>query len=215
MLVNVIKGFIIGLCASLPIGPIAILVIQRSLGGGHKAGFLTGLGASLVDTVYAIIAVFAFAVAEKFFHENEVAVYIAGGLIIAAVGVAMAFKDPFRKMKEEKTSSYSFRDFFEAVALGVANPGAIFVMFALFAFFDVQLHTQYYKVAPLLLALSGATILYWLVFSWIFSHLRKSFKIGTLLMLSRVLGVLVTIVGLVLLAEGLIKMIFAGPVFFI
>ena len=49
-LLNIIKGFIIGICASVPIGPIAIFVIQQSLSKGHKAGFVTGMGATIVDT---------------------------------------------------------------------------------------------------------------------------------------------------------------------
>ena len=52
MLLDILKGFIIGICASVPLGPIAILVIQKSLSDGHKAGFFAGLGACLVDTLF-------------------------------------------------------------------------------------------------------------------------------------------------------------------
>ena len=47
MLLDILKGFIVGICASVPLGPIAILVIQKSLSEGHKSGFLAGLGACL------------------------------------------------------------------------------------------------------------------------------------------------------------------------
>ena len=48
MLIDMLKGFLVGICASVPIGPIAILVVQKSLSMGHKAGFVSGLGASVV-----------------------------------------------------------------------------------------------------------------------------------------------------------------------
>ncbi len=54
MLLEILKAFIIGICASAPLGPVAILVLQKSICYGHKAGFTTGLGASLVDTAYAM-----------------------------------------------------------------------------------------------------------------------------------------------------------------
>lgn len=57
MLLEILKAFIIGICASAPLGPVAILVLQKSICYGHKAGFTTGLGASLVDTAYAIISI--------------------------------------------------------------------------------------------------------------------------------------------------------------
>ena len=66
MLLDIIKAFIVGICASAPIGPIAILVIQKSLSGGHKAGFIAGLGACVVDTIYAVAAIFALAVVQEF-----------------------------------------------------------------------------------------------------------------------------------------------------
>ena len=63
MLLDILKGFIIGICASAPIGPVAILVIQKTLSKGHKAGFITGLGATFVDTVFSMIALSALAIA--------------------------------------------------------------------------------------------------------------------------------------------------------
>ena len=65
MFIDILKGFIIGLCASIPMGPIAILVIQKTLSKGRHAGFVAGLGASVVDTVYAIISLFALAFAQS------------------------------------------------------------------------------------------------------------------------------------------------------
>ena len=62
MFPDILKGFIIGICASAPIGPIAILVIQKTLSKGHKAGFVTGMGACIVDTTFSVIALFALAV---------------------------------------------------------------------------------------------------------------------------------------------------------
>ena len=69
MLVDILKGFLVGVCASAPVGPIAILVVQKSLSKGHKAGFVSGLGASVVDTLYAFIAIFALAFAQKFIDK--------------------------------------------------------------------------------------------------------------------------------------------------
>ena len=99
MLIDMLKGFLVGMCASAPIGPIAILVVQKSLSKGHKAGFISGLGASVVDTLYAFIAIFALAFAQKFIDEHQNAILLVGGVVLAIVGLTMAFSDPFRKMK--------------------------------------------------------------------------------------------------------------------
>ena len=35
MLLEILKAFIIGICASAPLGPVAILVLQKSICYGH------------------------------------------------------------------------------------------------------------------------------------------------------------------------------------
>ena len=101
MMLDILKGLLIGICASVPLGPIAILVLQKSLSEGHRAGFMAGLGACLVDTLYAVIAMFALAFAESFIEDHRILLMVGGGIIVILLGCSMAFKDPFRKMKEE------------------------------------------------------------------------------------------------------------------
>ena len=54
----IVKGLIIGIIASAPMGPVGILCIQRTLNKGRWEGFATGAGASLSDIIYAIITGF-------------------------------------------------------------------------------------------------------------------------------------------------------------
>ena len=209
MMLDILKGLLIGICASVPLGPIAILVLQKSLSEGHRAGFMAGLGACLVDTLYAVIAMFALAFAESFIEDHRILIMVGGGIIVVLLGCSMAFKDPFRTMKEEhQTPSYSLKDFFQAVIMGISNPGAIFVIFALFAFFGIQLEPHDFRVAPILLSLSGGSALYWFLFSWAFSRFRKNFKLSTLLWLNRAAGVIVIIIGIALVAEGVLDILF-------
>ena len=209
MMLDILKGLLIGICAAVPLGPIAILVLQKSLSEGHRAGFMAGLGACLVDTLYAVIAMFALAFAESFIEDHRILIMVGGGIIVILLGCSMAFKDPFRKMKEEhQTPSYSLKDFFQAVIMGISNPGAIFVIFALFAFFGIQLEPHDFRVAPILLSLSGGSALYWFLFSWAFSRFRKNFKLSTLLWLNRAAGVIVIIIGIALVAEGVLDILF-------
>lgn len=208
MLLDIIKGFLIGICASAPIGPIAILVMQKSLSEGHKSGFITGLGATLVDTVFAIIAIFALAIAQQFIDNNTILILIVGGVVVAAMGFSMAFNDPFRRMKKEKGHSYTVKDFIPATVMGISNPGAIFVIFALFAFFRIDVESHGFSIMPLILALSAGSAIYWFFFSWLFSHIRKNFKLGTMLWMNRISGIIVMIIGIVMLAEGIMKVIF-------
>ena len=211
MWIDILKGFAVGMCASAPIGPIAILVVQKSLSKGHKAGFVSGLGASVVDTLYASIAIFALAFAQKFIDEHQNMILLAGGVVLIAVGISMAFSNPFRKLKADGESSVSPKDFGQAVALGLSNPMAIFIMFTLFAFFglaDDAPHT--WKVTPIILAVSAGSVTYWFSMSWLLSRFRGNFRMRTILWISRITGALIVIIGIALLGQGLFNVCFKG-----
>ena len=211
MLVDMLKGFLVGMCASAPIGPIAILVVQKSLSKGHKAGFISGLGASVVDTLYAFIAIFALAFAQKFIDEHQNAILLAGGVVLAIVGFTMAFSDPFRKMKDDGESSVSPKDFGQAVAMGLSNPMAIFVMFTLFAFFGLADDAPHnWRVTPIILSVSTGSVTYWFSMSWLLSRFRKNFRIRTILWISRITGAIIVIIDIALLGQGLFNVIFRG-----
>ncbi len=199
------------MCASAPVGPIAILVIQKSLSKGHKAGFVSGLGASVVDTLYAFIAIFALAFAQQLIDRHQNLILVVGGVVLAIVGVTMAYSNPFRKMKADGSSSVSPKDFGQAVAMGFSNPMAIFVMFTLFAFFGIANDAPHnWSIAPIILSVSAGSVTYWFCISWLLSRFRKRFKMNTILIISRVTGAIVVIIGIALLGQGLFNVIFKG-----
>ena len=209
MIVDVLKAFAIGICASAPLGPAAILVLQKSLSYGHRAGFYTGLGATTIDTTYATLSIFALAWTQDFINTYEYTIYLIGGLIVALLGAAMAFKDPFRKLKNGNPSrGASIKDYAEAVLTPLYNPGAAFVMFALFAFFNVNAGRSGFSVLPIILGVAAGSMAYWFTFSYIFSKIRNVIKMSALVWLSRIAGIIVMIIGIALLGEGTFQLFF-------
>ena len=211
MVIDMLKGFLVGICASAPIGPIAILVVQKSLSKGHMAGFVSGLGASVVDTLYAFIAIFALAFAQKLIETHQNLIFLTGGVVLACLGVMMAFSNPFRKMKNEEDSNVSPKDFGQAVAMGLSNPMAIFVMFTLFAFFGLADSAPHnWRVTPIILSVSAGSVTYWFTVSWMLSRCRKNFRMNTILWISRITGAIIVIIGIALLGQGLVNVFFKG-----
>lgn len=226
-LLNMIKGFCIGLCSSAPIGPIAVYVIQQSLSKGHKAGFITGLGATIVDTVFACISIFALAYAQEFMDRHSELLLVVGGFTVAIIGVIMIFTNPIEREARlskgneritklaSKNNRVTVNDFIKALLMGLANPGGILVLFALFTVFGIDTtHNQDWTAAPIILAVSGGTIFYWFFFSWGISHFRKYVKMRTLIWINRITGAAIAIIGLALLSEGLFRVIFQGAQLF-
>ncbi len=57
-----LKGIFIGFALAVPIGPIGIMCIRRTLTGGRLRGLIIGLGAATADLLYGCIAAFGLTV---------------------------------------------------------------------------------------------------------------------------------------------------------
>ena len=55
ILIYIIKGIVIGIVASAPMGPVGILCIRRTIKKGRAYGVVTGAGAALSDVFYALL----------------------------------------------------------------------------------------------------------------------------------------------------------------
>lgn len=210
MLMNIIKAFCVGVCASVPLGPIAIMVIQKSLGKGVKSGFVTGMGTCLADTIFAVIALFFLTIAQNIMDRYEAEILIAGGIIISVIGVLLAVSNPFRKVDQiDKVDRISSRDFLQGFLMAISNPGAILIMFGLFASFGLDVKGEsWWHIALVILNLSAGSLLYWFAVSYSLSRFRKRFKMNTLILINRVAGIIISSIGVFLFGMGLYELLF-------
>jgi len=61
MLASLLAGYLLGLGAAVPIGPVNVEIARRTLAGGFRAGFALGCGAVTVDVTYAGLTGFGLA----------------------------------------------------------------------------------------------------------------------------------------------------------
>ena len=140
MLVTLLKGFIVGLGASIPLGPLGVLCVQKTLSKGRNSGFITGLGASFSDTLYAAISLLGLAFIENLIDKNKDIVMIIGGAIIIYIGIRIFFTNPIKQIRQKNTNKKHVQDFIEAFLMTVTNPGAIFLILGLLAAVGININ---------------------------------------------------------------------------
>ena len=79
------KALGIGLLLAVPVGPIGLLCLRRSLTLGMATGMAVGLGAATADGIYAGIAAFALGAAAPFIADAAW-LGVAGGIVLIAIG---------------------------------------------------------------------------------------------------------------------------------
>ncbi len=209
MILNLIKAFLIGILISAPLGPPAILVIQKTISGGRRVGLISSFGVTTSDTISAVISIFALGLAQNFIDSNENLIILLGGVILLLLGVWMAFKNPFKNIGKEKLNkSWSVKDYFHAFAITFFNPAGLGLMLTFFAFFKMGGIPHNMDIIPIIMAVSLGSLSYWLCFTWLFSHIRNKANITTLFWINRIAGFIIILISIAVLSGGFYKIVF-------
>ncbi len=212
MLLVFLKGLIVGIGASIPLGPLGVLCIQKTLSKGRISGFLTGLGASVTDTIYSAISIMGLFLIDSFVNHHQILVFIVGGLVISMIGVKVYFTNPVKQIRQKNNNGKRFQDFFEGLIMTITNPGSILLIFAMFALVRLNISDYPAKNAPFVshLVLWGIFIgsaLWWFSLSTLINIFRKKFRLRQLIILNRIAGAVIFALGIISMAEGVFKML--------
>lgn len=119
------KGIAVGFAIAVPVGPIGLLCIRRSMAQGRWAGLATGLGAAAADGTYGLlVAAGVAATGVLVTYTSEMQLF--GGILIALIGLltARSFLRP-RPVAANLQAATLVRAFGSTYVLTLSNPMTI------------------------------------------------------------------------------------------
>ncbi len=202
----IVRGIIIGLLSSIPLGPIGVLCIQRTINKGQKSGFVSGLGAATADTIFAAIAGFSLSFIINFIKEQEEIIQIVGGIIIIFVGIKIFYNNPVKQLKRNKRKKNKvIEDFISVFFLTLSNPLTLFFILPIFA--TVGGIEEKNDLTLTILVLAGVFIgasLWWFSLTWSVNRFRKKFRLKQLWWINKSTGLIITLLGVAAVIEALL-----------
>lgn len=193
------KGMMIGLLVSIPLGPIGVLVIQRTVNKSRMAGLVSGMGAALSDTLYAIIAGFSLTYVVEFIRTYETLFHSIGALVVLGLGIHIFFKNPEAEMHEHRLRGNThLKDILSTFLVTFSNPLAVFVFLAIFTSSGVaiSLEQPYHALFVILGVFTGGFI-WWFSLSGLVSMFRHKINLRILWWLNKTAGALLVVFVLV------------------
>ena len=198
MLDYILKGVFIGLLVSIPLGPIGVLCIQRTLNKGKWYGIVSGLGATTSDLIYALIAFSCLSFVESFIEEYKFAIQLVASFVVLLFGIYIFRSNPVRQLSiQKRNKSNYFSAYVSAFALCITNPLILFLFigfFARFSFFAPQDSFEYIMIG-LLSILIGA-FSWWLLLNSVVDIFRKKINVRGLWLVNKITGGLIIILSL-------------------
>lgn len=200
-----LEGIIIGVLASAPLGPIGILVIQRTLNHGRTTGFYSGLGAALSDVVYAAFAGFGMALIIGIIKQHEIWVKLVGAIILVLLGIFIFFSHPERQaVKKLNQRVNPFKHIAGTFAIGISNPHIMLFHVAMFSGFGIVFsHKNLDEVFFVLFGVTMGCLLWWFSLSWLIDLFRARFSVKILLWFNRIAGVAIVLFVLIYMIKSL------------
>lgn len=198
-LIFFLKGIVIGLMGSIPMGPIGVLCLQRTLNKGRTSGFISGLGAASADTIFASIATLSVGFILTFIEQQIVWLRILGGLVIVVLGVRVFMSNLIKQIRAaQQNKSNLWEDYFSVFFLTLANPMLVFFFIAMFAAVGLGdgVDPKNFSGISLLIGVFAGAVLWWFILSTLINFFRKKFRLKQLWWINKITGALIALLGI-------------------
>ncbi len=201
-----IKGVIIGVVVSAPLGPVGVLCIQRTLNKGRWFGFVTGLGAALSDICYALITDYGMSFMDDLIVKHQMFLQVVGSIMLLAFGIYTFRSNPVKALRPVSARKGTYlHNFITAFFVTLSNPLIIFLFIGLFARFSFVMPGSPigFQLVGFLAIILGA-LTWWFGITYFVNKVRTRFNVRGIWMLNRIIGIVVIIASVV----GIVMTIF-------
>lgn len=207
LLIALLKGIAVGIVIALPVGPVGVLCVRRTLFEGPTYGFVSGLGAAIADTIFGIVAGFGITIVRDFMLRYQDWFAVIGGLFLVYIGVK-ALVTASDIEPEPLGGESHLGAFVSSFALTITNPITILAFAGIFAKVGVTKEAGFLDLGILVAGIFLGSLLWWLGLSFGVAGLRRIVGTVRLVWLNRVSGAILALSGFGLLAAALLA--FAG-----
>lgn len=193
-----IKGIIIGLSASVPLGPIGLICIQKTLNNKRTNGIVAGTGAALADTFFAVVAAFGISAVHNFIETQQLFLRISGGIILIFLGFKFLLTNPAIQIRKKRNKNNNlWADFASVFLLTLSNPLTVVIFGAIFAGFGIiPKESRWLDVIMLISGVFIGAMIWWISLVNIINLFRKKFRLRRLWWMNKIMGVIIIVFGL-------------------
>ena len=203
-----LKGMLIGIISSAPMGPAGVLCVQRTLSKGRWHGFATGLGASVSDLFYAVITGLGMGFLFDFISGHLRDMQLLGSAVLLFMGIYIFMKKPFRNYRKSRNiaASHLLKDFTTGFLFTVSNALIVLLFIALFA--HLEFITPQNDVVSYIAGYGGiltGAVGWWLMITLLFDKLRGKITWTQLRLINRITGSIIVLLALAGFVSALLE----------
>ncbi|MCK9209351.1 MAG: LysE family translocator [Ignavibacteriaceae bacterium] len=181
---------------AVPIGPIGIMCIRKTLTSGRLRGMVIGLGAATADLLYGCVAAFGLTVISNTLLNQRIWIRLVGGGLLLFLGVR-TFRAQPKDPKIQIQNSGLLRSYLTTVFLTLTNPLTVFAFIAVFAALGLGNKLSFFSAVLLVVGVFIGSSLWFLSLSSGVTLFRNKFDVTGLRWVNKIAGILIIISGII------------------
>ena len=194
---------VIGVVIAAPVGAMAMLLVQRTLVHGWRAGAATGAGIATADGVYAALAAFGVTAVSQWLVTYQTWFRIVGGLALIWLGWRALRTPPTHRAADARDSARLAPLYTSAVGLTLTNPMTIMAFAAVFASAGLVAQAGPGSALAVTLGVACGSMLWWLALTTGVWAVRHAVSDRSMLVVNRISGAVLIAFGVLAIVAGI------------
>ncbi|MFA5346871.1 MAG: LysE family transporter [Methanoregula sp.] len=190
-----VQGIIIGLTLAVPVGPIALICIHRTVSDGRLHGILSGMGVATSDSFYAAITVLGLTFISGVIISQQYLFRFLAGIVLILVGIRIFMSVPLCVSTKTVHETY-LKDYLSMVAIAIANPLTLIFFIIMLPGFGIVIDcTSFVSAAVFVAGVFFGSTVWWFILCGAIGSVRTHLGGETLRLINRVSGFLISCCG--------------------
>jgi threonine/homoserine/homoserine lactone efflux protein len=202
-LLYLLEGIIVGFVGAMPIGPIGILCIRRSLTLGRKQGIVTGLGGATADIVYVTIALFGIKLIADFVALEQYSIRLCGGLGVLAIGIFVLRSHPTSRLIASSKFEHT-RLYVSTFLLALSNPVPLLGFAAMLSAIGIKhIAGEMFERIFFVAGVFVGSLVWFSLLANVANAVRRTMSDQTLSRINKIAGMILIVLGVVAVGSSL------------
>ena len=190
-----IQGIIIGLTLAVPVGPISLLCIQRSVADGPLHGIISGIGVASADSFYAAVSFLGLTIISGVIIAHQYLFRSVAGIVLIFIGIRIFLSVPAVISTQTGHETY-LKDYLSMAAIAIANPLTLVFFLVIVPGFGIVIQGNSILAALEFVAgvFFGSTV-WWIVLCGSIGRVRTRISEENLMLINRISGIFISCFG--------------------
>jgi threonine/homoserine/homoserine lactone efflux protein len=198
-LLYLLKGILTGFGMAVPIGPIGIICIRKTLYHGKVQGHIVGLGAATADVFYGCIAAFGITLISNFIAHERVWIRVVGGILLLVIGLK-TFRAKPKVPSNVSTEAKGVVSYVSTLFLTLSNPLTFFAFIAIFSALGIENEFKFFGAFSLVTGVFIGSFGWFFLLSSVVNLYKDKVSPKAWLWINKIAGIVILLSGSVAIA---------------